>query len=139
MPELCRFYGIEKMKMINTVKSVTYVREYTVRVVFGDGYAAEVDLQGLFADRPGPFVRELRDTGRFSEVCVQNGALTFANGYDICSDVLRFYCERGGVASQAETDAFFAGVLADANNLPVGRVAETKTDYGMDGQNANEG
>lgn len=63
---------------------------------------------------------------------VQSGTLTFSNGYDICPDVLRFYCERGGVASQAETDAFFAGEWDRA----VGHVAEDKAGYGADGENA---
>ncbi len=122
------------MKMCNTVKGATYVREYTVRVVFGDGYTAEVDLRGLFADRPGALVQELRDLKKFRELSVLNGALTFGNGYDICPDVLRFYCERGGVMSQAVTDEYFTGLPGDAEGLSASRVAEGKAGYGADGE-----
>ncbi len=124
------------MKMGNTVKSVACVRDYEVRVVFGDGYAAEVDLQGLFADHPGTLVRELRDKRRFRKLGVLNDTLTFANGYDICPDVLRFYCERGGVTSQSETDAFFADLLSEADEVPVSHVAEKKSGYGIRGRRA---
>jgi hypothetical protein len=36
------------------------------------------------------------------------------NGYDICPDVLRHYCEIGRVCSQVETDNAFAGLVEGA-------------------------
>ena len=60
----------------------------------------------------------------------------FENGYDICPDVLRFYCERGGVASQTETDAFFALAGAETDGVTVGQIAEDKDGYGAGAGNA---
>jgi hypothetical protein len=34
--------------------------------------------------------------------------LSWPNGYDICSDVLRYYCELGRVATDEELEKYFA-------------------------------
>ena len=119
------------MKMNNAVKSARILHDYVIRVVFSDGYVGEVDMNGLFRLYPGPLVEELRNPGHFRKVRIENDTLTFANGYDICSDVLRFYCERGGVATQEETDVAFNALLAEPVRR-VAAVAEGKTDYGKD-------
>ena len=118
------------MQLNNSVKSVRVIRDRVVRVVFSDGYVGEVDLSPLLRQDRGPLVEELRDPGHFKRVAVQNHTLTFANGYDICPDVLRFYCERGLVVSQRETDAAFARFLRASARHPVGAVAEAALEYG---------
>ena len=117
------------MKMNNAVKSVRVLHDYVIRVVFSDGYVGEVDLSGLFDQSPGRMVKELRNPDQFGKVSVENSTLTFANGYDICSDVLRLYCERGSVATQEETDSAFDALLQEAP-ARVAAVAEDKADYG---------
>jgi hypothetical protein len=74
----------------------------------------------LFAG--GRLVEELRDLEQFRQIRIENGTITFPNGFDICPDVLRFYCELGHVASQEETDAAFA--------FSVRSVAEAREEYG---------
>ncbi|MBI4324751.1 MAG: hypothetical protein HY674_05750 [Chloroflexi bacterium] len=38
------------------------------------------------------------------------GSVVWPNDYDVCPDVLRFWCEVGHAASPAETDAHFAAI-----------------------------
>ena len=109
------------MTLNNAVRSVRVVRDYTVRVVFADSFVGEVDLRGLFSTHAGKLVDELRDSERFRQVRVENGAVTFPNGYDICPDVLRFYCEVGRVTSRGETDDVLGGGLR--------KVAEARAEY----------
>ena len=116
------------MKMNNAVKSVRLLHDYVIRVVFSDGYVGEVDLAGLFVNRSGRLVVELRDPVQFSKIGVENNTVTFSNGYDICPDVLRFYCERGGGATQEETDTAFDAFLHEAPSR-VAAVAEDKADF----------
>ena len=76
-------------------------------VVYSDGLSATLDFSEYLLHRSGPLVEQLRTASSFSSVCVDHGVLTWPNGYDICPDVLRFWCERGVVCSQEETDSHF--------------------------------
>ena len=40
------------------------------------------------------------------------GVPSWPNGYDICADVLRYYCETGRVGSREELGAAFEQILA---------------------------
>jgi hypothetical protein len=71
----------------------------------------------------------LRDPEQFGSARIENNTLTFANGYDICPDVLRFYCERGDIATREETDAAFDALLREAAPRAAA-VAETHPKYG---------
>ena len=116
------------MKMNNAVKSVRVLHDYVIRLVFSDDYVGEADLSGLFRLYPGRRVEELRNPDQFGKVGVENGTLTFANGYDICPDVLRFYCERGNVTTQEETDLAFDALLRDGSPR-IAAVAESHAEY----------
>ena len=89
------------------VSQVVYVGGYRLSVVYSDGLSATLDFSEYLLHRSGPLVEQLRTASSFSSVCVDHGVLTWPNGYDICPDVLRFWCERGDVCSQAETDSHF--------------------------------
>jgi hypothetical protein len=117
------------MKMGNSVKAVRVLHGYVVRVVFADGYVGKVDLAGVFDERPLGLVEQLRDPAEFRRVSVENNTLTFANGYDICADVLRFYCERGRVVSRRETDAAFARILAASRRGRAEALAAQRAEY----------
>jgi hypothetical protein len=93
------------MKMNNVVKGVRVLKDYTLRVTFVDGYVGTVDCSLLFQLHDWPIVQELRDKTLFQQVSVQHGVVTFPTGYDICADVLRYYCELGHVCSQEELDS----------------------------------
>ena len=83
---------------------------HRLSVVYSDGLSATLDFSEYLTHRSGPLVEELRTPTYFANVGVDHGVLTWSNGYDICPDVLRFWCERGVVCSQAETDSHFESV-----------------------------
>lgn len=93
------------MKMGNVVQGVRVLDKYTLRVTFTDGYVGTVDCSPLFELRDWSMVQKLRDVRLFRQVRVEHGVVTFPTGYDICSDVLRYYCERGRVCRQEDVDA----------------------------------
>lgn len=97
------------MKFLNEVKSVRPLGGYRVRVVFGDGYIGEIDLWPLFAKPKGPLTEPFQDSDFFLKVYLdpEIRVVAWPNGYDICSDVLRFYCEQGRVTSEGEMHAYF--------------------------------
>ena len=92
--------------MNNVVKGVRALEEYRLRVTFTGGYVGTVDCRPMFALRDWPIVQKLRDERLFKQVAVEHGVVTFPTGYDICADVLRYYCERGQVCSQEEFDEY---------------------------------
>ena len=80
-----------------------------MRVVFGDGYIGEVDLWPLFANPRGPLTEPFHEPAFFLKVFVdpEIRVAAWPNGYDICSDVLRYYCEQGRVKSKEEMNEYF--------------------------------
>lgn len=98
------------MKYLNDVKGVRPLGGYRLRVVFQDGYAGEVDLWPLFEHPKGPLTEPFKDPEYFQKVFVDPEAhvVAWPNSYDICSDVLRYYCEQGRVTSQEEMKNYFS-------------------------------
>lgn len=97
------------MKFLNEVKGVRALGGYRVRVVFKDGYIGEVDLWPLFANPKGPLTEPFNDQAFFEKVYVdpEIGVVAWPNSYDICSDVLRYYCEQGRVTSKEKMNDYF--------------------------------
>jgi hypothetical protein len=109
------------MKYLNRVKEFALLGGYRIRVSFRDGYTAEPDLWPLFESPRGPLFEPFRDPALFPKTFLDEGTLAWPNGYDICSDVLRYYCKQGRVTSHAEMSAYFtedapASVLRDEPN-----------------------
>jgi len=102
------------MKYLNKVTSIELVGGYRIRVTFRDGYMSEVDLWPLFSNPRGPLTEPFRDPLFFAQAFLERGTLTWPNGCDICSDVLRYYCEQGRVTTKEEMNAYFAEPVADA-------------------------
>jgi hypothetical protein len=89
---------------------VTHVRSpgnHQLEVVYADGLSANLDFTNFLAEREGPIVEPLRDELTFSGVRLEEGVVTWPTGFDICPDVLRFWCEQGRVCSERETNARF--------------------------------
>ena len=93
------------------------------RDLINDGYIGEVDLWPLFANPKGPLTEPFADRSFFQQVYVdpESRVVAWPNGYDICSDVLRYYCEQGRVTSRDQMNAYFteetqASVLRDQPN-----------------------
>jgi hypothetical protein len=111
------------MKFGNEVKGARPMGGYRLRVVFQDGYIGEIDLRELFENSRGPMTEPFRDGDFFLKVSVdpELAVVTWPNGYDICSDVLRYYCELGRVASREEMNQYFNPLTSPAvlNDKPI--------------------
>ena len=95
------------MQYGNSVKSVKPLDGCRLRVVFSDGYIGEVDLAALFEPARGPLTAPFKDLSYFQRAFVDTDAVAWPNGFDICPDVLRFYCEQGRVCSREKLEAAF--------------------------------
>ena len=97
------------MKHNNTVKGVRVLGACKLRAVFTDGYIGDIDLAPLFANPRGPMLEPFKDPAFFQAVTVDPdlGVPTWPNGYDICADVVRYYCELGRVATAGELEKYF--------------------------------
>jgi hypothetical protein len=95
------------MKYLNKVREFALLGDYHVRVGFRDGYFGELDLWPLFANPRGPLTESFREQSFFAKAFLDEGTLAWPNGYDIDSDVLRYYCEQGRVTSKEEMNAHF--------------------------------
>ena len=98
------------MQLGNIVTEACPLGGHRLRVTFADGFVGETDLQSLPLQRRGPLVQALRDEGFFQRVSVDDecGVVAWPNGYDICADVLRLYCELGRACSETELAEHFA-------------------------------
>jgi hypothetical protein len=98
---------------MNRLHKIKVLGEHRLAVKFTDGWSFEINLEAL---REGPGIAAaLTDEGYFQQVFIDHGVLTWPNGYDLCSDVLRAWCEAGRVLNDAETDASCAAMAARAS------------------------
>lgn len=104
--------------MPNEVTAVQPRDGYTLRLRFEDGTEFDLDFQPLLQREAGsPLIDPLHQVGEFRKVKIDYGTLVFPTGYDICPDVLRYWCELGRVALREETDAFFLQHYARQANV----------------------
>ena len=94
---------------MNRLRKIKPLGEYRLAVSFADGWCYEIDLLPLI-DGPG-IAAELNDEALFQNAFVDHGVLTWPNGYGVCSDVLRVWCEAGRVLNQEETDRACSALL----------------------------
>ncbi len=76
---------IEISRMDDIIK-VAPLNEYCISVVFDDGLSKKIDLK--------PYINvgisaELKDSNFFKRVYLDNGSVTWPNGYDFCPVFLR--------------------------------------------------
>ena len=71
------------------VKTVKVLDGFQVRVRFHDGCVKIIDLKEVLLPSVGLAKELLEDRDQFQTVHVAGGTLCWANGFDICSDVLR--------------------------------------------------
>lgn len=100
------------MNMPNRIKSVRWVEGYRIKLVFGDGFVAALDLTTLTEAPRGPLEVPLKDVEFFKQVRCDESTIYWPNRYDLCPDVLRYWSESGRVCSQAETDLFFKKIFS---------------------------
>lgn len=81
---------------------------HTLSLRFKDGSEFDLDFGPLIARQLGAaLIDQLQDVEEFRKVKIDYGTIVFSTGYDVCPDVLRYWCELGRIASREETDAFF--------------------------------
>src|SRR5437899_1034575 len=98
--------------MPNQVTAVDWLGGHNLRLRFADGAQFALDFQPLVQRESGPLFDPLKCPDEFGKVRIDYGTLVFPTGYDICPDILRYWCEAGRVCTQQETDAFFTSALA---------------------------
>ena len=74
-----------------------------VKLSFADGAEFELDLGPDLRGLSGPLVDPLWQEEIFRQVKVDAGALVFPTGLDYGGDVLRLWCEAGGVQDERTT------------------------------------
>ena len=82
---------------------VSPVEGTTLKLRFADGAEYQLDLGPDLGAVPGPLVGPLWRQENFRQVKVESGALVFAAGLDYGGDVLRLWCEAGGVQDEQTT------------------------------------
>src|SRR5436190_24401494 len=95
---------------LNRVSSVRNVEKHVLEIRFSDGYIGRLDLEPALW---GPIFEPLKSLDYFRHFRIEDDTIRWPNDADFCPDVLRFWCEAGGVRSQEETDAYFARQLTE--------------------------
>ena len=97
------------------LKTIRPNGDYRVAFAYEDGLAAELDFAAYLDGRLGPMLEPLREPTFFTQAFIDHGVLTWPNGYDICPDVLRVWCEAGRILPSETTNAR----LARASSVPM--------------------
>jgi hypothetical protein len=93
---------------INRITAATVIGDCAVELQFGDGYTGRLDLAPALW---GPVFGPLTNSDYFRQFRLEDDTIRWPNDADFCPDVLRYWCEAGGVQGQEETDAHFAQEL----------------------------
>ncbi len=77
-------------KLGNKIKRIARVDEEasTVSLQFADGTTGDVSLSHIF-DHPKGLAAEILRGGMFGSCFIENGALAWPNGFELCPDALR--------------------------------------------------
>jgi hypothetical protein len=67
--------------MMIDVIGVRHLGGFKLQIEFSDGTAGVRDFQ-FISDKTGPMAEPLKNSGYFARVFIEDGALTWANGYD---------------------------------------------------------
>jgi hypothetical protein len=81
------------------LSNIKYLGGYRLRATFSDGMAGEYDFASIVAES-GPMVEPLRDPAYFARVFLEDGALTWPNGYDATPGWLRREIEATGTLAR---------------------------------------
>ena len=90
---------------INRILSARAVDDHCIELTFNDGYTRELDLSPALW---GPVFEALKDPAYFRQVRLEDDTIRWPNDADFCPDVLRYWCEAGGVRSAEETESHFS-------------------------------
>ncbi len=93
---------------LNRVSSARIIEQHELEIRFSDGYVGRLDLSPALW---GPIFEPLKNPDYFRQFRIEDDTIRWPNDADFCPDVLRYWCEAGGVRSQDETDSHFARQL----------------------------
>jgi hypothetical protein len=94
---------------ISRVTAARVLDPPTMELRFSDGFVGRVCLEPALW---GPVFGPLKDPEYFRQFRLEDDTIRWPNGADFCPDVLRYWCQAGGVQSQQKTDLHFANDLA---------------------------
>ena len=94
---------------VNRIIEAHIVADYTVELHFSDGYVGRVELSPALW---GPVFNSLKDPSCFRQLRIEDDTIRWPNVADFCPNVLRYWCESGGVRSREETDSHFSPAVA---------------------------
>lgn len=94
---------------LNQITAARIIEKTIVELQFGDGYVGRLDLAPALW---GPVFESLRDADYFRQFRIEDSTIRWPNEADFCPDVLRFWCEAGGVKTAEETDRYFSRKLS---------------------------
>ena len=77
------------------VAKIKHLGGYRLRATFSDGMAGQYDFTAIL-DGNGPMIEPLRDPAYFARVFLEDGALTWPNGFDVAPGWLRQEIEATG-------------------------------------------
>lgn len=98
-----------KTPELNRIIGASVVADQTIELQFSDGFVGRVELSPALW---GPVFSPLRNGDYFRQFRLEDDTIRWPNHADFCPEVLRYWCEAGGVQSQEETDLHFAQQLA---------------------------
>ena len=93
---------------VNKVVNARVLHGHVIELQFGDGYVGQVDLASALR---GPVFEPLKYPDYFRQFRLEDETIRWPNDADFCPDVLRYWCEMGGVRNQEETDSHFSSQL----------------------------
>jgi Protein of unknown function (DUF2442) len=93
--------GLEVLTMIGVV-GARRLGGHTLEIEFSDGTVAVRDFSFLLG-RTGPMVEPLRDPADFARVFIDDGALSWPNGYDWDPIALHSEMEAAGLLHRVAT------------------------------------
>ena len=79
------------------VACLRVTEDFRLSLRFRDGLVAELDFRDDVHEAHGPMLAPLRDPAFFASVTIDDGALTWPNGYDIDPVTLHTWAQQGFV------------------------------------------
>jgi Protein of unknown function (DUF2442) len=87
--------------MMIDVIGIKRLGDYRLDIAFSDGSCGVRDFADIVA-RQGEMVRPLRDPQYFARVFIEDGALTWPNGYDVDSIALHEEMKEAGLLRRSD-------------------------------------
>jgi len=78
--------NLQGITKINNIVSVEVLKNFFLKVTFDDGEQKTIDMKPFIG---GGISEELKDPAYFEKVYIDNGAITWPNGYDFCPVYLK--------------------------------------------------